>query len=166
MDPESRRSMWDVIFHSVSGKCAAVLTTHSMEEAEALCTRIGIIDKGNLIALGSLAHLKNKFGNGFEIEMTTGRTLTTGFDEITKILKSFFTEVSVTEEFTSGRIKYKVNSPGLKLSHVFKCLQDIVSGAAIGDGKLSAGIIKEYSVSQSSLENIFLALARETSHGN
>ena len=44
MDPMARRFMWDVISRvsTVDGKCSVVLTTHSMEEAEALCTRIGI----------------------------------------------------------------------------------------------------------------------------
>lgn len=44
MDPVARRFMWDVISRvsTRGGKCSVVLTTHSMEEAEALCTRIGI----------------------------------------------------------------------------------------------------------------------------
>lgn len=44
MDPLARRFMWDVIsrISTLDGKCSVVLTTHSMEEAEALCTRIGI----------------------------------------------------------------------------------------------------------------------------
>ena len=45
--------------------CAVVLTTHSMEEADALCQRIGIVINGSLQAVGTAQHLKNKFGKGY-----------------------------------------------------------------------------------------------------
>jgi ABC-type multidrug transport system ATPase subunit len=150
MDPEARRSMWDVITQAVTGDCSAILTTHSMEEAEALCHRIGIIDKGNLVALGSLAYLKNRFGNGYEIEVTS---YSPTFQDVTVYLNKNFKEVKIIEEFT-GRIRYKVNSDNLRLSQVF----DLLEAA-----KKDLGI-KEYSVSQSSLENIFLSLARQANN--
>lgn len=53
------------------GKCSVILTTHSMEEAEALCTRIGVMVNGSLRCLGSGQHLKHRFGNGFEVNIRT-----------------------------------------------------------------------------------------------
>ncbi len=53
------------------GKCSVILTTHSMEEAEALCTRIGVMVNGRLCCLGSGQHLKHRFGNGFEVNIRT-----------------------------------------------------------------------------------------------
>ena len=47
----------------------AILTTHSMEEADALCSRVGIMVKGELRCLGSIQHLKNKFGAGYQLEV-------------------------------------------------------------------------------------------------
>jgi ABC-type multidrug transport system ATPase subunit len=44
-----------------------MITTHSMEEADALCTRIGIVCDGNLQVLGSQLHLKKKFGEGLKV---------------------------------------------------------------------------------------------------
>ena len=41
-----------------------VLTSHSMEECEALCTRVGIMTAGHLRCLGTVQHLKNRFGAG------------------------------------------------------------------------------------------------------
>ncbi len=41
-----------------------ILTSHSMEECEALCTRIGIMTAGRLRCLGTVQHLKNRFGAG------------------------------------------------------------------------------------------------------
>ena len=71
MDPVARRFMWDVIsrMSTRDGKCSIILTTHSMEEAEALCSRIGIMVAGRLRCLGSGQHLKNRFGNGYEVEV-------------------------------------------------------------------------------------------------
>ena len=71
MDPVARRFMWDVISKIATrdGKCAVILTTHSMEECEALCSRIGIMVGGRFRCLGSAQRLKNKFGLGYQLEM-------------------------------------------------------------------------------------------------
>ena len=53
LDPEVRRLIWDVVNESKSDK-TVILTTHSMEEAEALCQRIGIMAKGTLRCLAKL----------------------------------------------------------------------------------------------------------------
>ena len=53
MDPVSRRAVWDFIRELKNNGMAIILTTHYMEEAEELCDRVGIIDQGKLIALGS-----------------------------------------------------------------------------------------------------------------
>lgn len=62
MDPQSRRAIWDFIMELRDKGKTIVLTTHYMEEAEELCDRVGIIDHGRLIALGSPAELKTQFG--------------------------------------------------------------------------------------------------------
>lgn len=48
MDPRSKRFLWDTILASFQGTRGAILTTHSMEEADALCSRVGIMVKGEL----------------------------------------------------------------------------------------------------------------------
>jgi ABC-2 type transport system ATP-binding protein len=53
MDPQSRHAVWDFIKELKKEGKTIVLTTHYMEEAEELCDRVGIIDHGKLIALGS-----------------------------------------------------------------------------------------------------------------
>lgn len=74
MDPVARRDMWQVISDMVAGNGAeeetsVILTTHSMEEAEALCPRISIMANGKLRCLGSAQHLKSRFGKGFQAEL-------------------------------------------------------------------------------------------------
>ncbi|CAL9065166.1 unnamed protein product [Musa banksii] len=71
MDPIAKRFMWDVIsrLSTRQGKTAVILTTHSMNEAQALCTRIGVMVGGQLKCLGSPQHLKTRFGNYLELEL-------------------------------------------------------------------------------------------------
>lgn len=60
LDPTSRRAVWDFIKGLKTKNKTIILTTHYMEEAEYLCDRIGIIDKGKLIALGTPTDLMKK----------------------------------------------------------------------------------------------------------
>ncbi|KAJ0400796.1 hypothetical protein ATCC90586_008083 [Pythium insidiosum] len=71
MDPVSRRFMWDVIagISTRSKSATIVLTTHSMEESEALCSRVGIMVGGRLRCLGSVQHLKSRFGDGLVLDV-------------------------------------------------------------------------------------------------
>jgi len=67
MDPKARRFLWTVVSRITNS--AVVLTTHSMEEAEALSTKMGIMMRGGTFrCIGSSQHLKNKFGTGYEVE--------------------------------------------------------------------------------------------------
>jgi len=77
MDPVSRRDLWNVISNMVTGhaalkpseKTSVILTTHSMEECEALYPRIGIMAGGKLKCLGSAQNLKSRYGTGYQIEL-------------------------------------------------------------------------------------------------
>ena len=71
MDPKARRVLWSAVSKvgEENRRSAVVLTTHSMEEAEALSTKMGIMVRGGIFkCIGSSQHLKNKFGKGYEIE--------------------------------------------------------------------------------------------------
>ena len=71
MDPEARRFMWGVI-HRVSlkkKKSTIIMTTHSMEEAETLCERIGILVDGQFKCLSTSDEIKEKYGYGYEINL-------------------------------------------------------------------------------------------------
>lgn len=71
MDPEARRFMWAVIGRLTNEKkqSTVVLTTHSMEEAEALSTKLAIMVEGNLRCIGPVQSIKDKYGKGFEVEV-------------------------------------------------------------------------------------------------
>lgn len=72
MDPEARRFMWQVVANisQRDKNSAVIITTHSMEEAEALSTKMGIMVRGGIFkCFGSSQHIKSKFGTGFEVEI-------------------------------------------------------------------------------------------------
>lgn len=78
MDPQSRRAVWDFINELKDEGRTIILTTHYMEEAEDLCDRVGIIDRGKLIALGSPKDLilKNNVKNLEDVFINlTGRKI-------------------------------------------------------------------------------------------
>jgi ABC-type multidrug transport system ATPase subunit len=66
MDPISRRAVWDAI-DAAKQQAAVVLTTHSMEEADALADRIAIMVRGRMRVLGGSLTLKQKYGNGYQV---------------------------------------------------------------------------------------------------
>ena len=69
MDPLSRKFMWTVINKICTNRkqSSVILTTHSMEEAESLCRRIGIMVKGQFKCLGTSQSLKDTYGKGYEV---------------------------------------------------------------------------------------------------
>jgi ABC-2 type transport system ATP-binding protein len=78
MDPQSRHAVWDFIKELKKDDKTIILTTHCMEEAEELCDRVGIIDHGKLIALGTPRDLisKSKVKNLEEVFIAlTGRKI-------------------------------------------------------------------------------------------
>ncbi|MFS8543111.1 MAG: ABC transporter ATP-binding protein [Limnochordales bacterium] len=70
LDPQARRNLWDVIRSIRDEGRTVVLTTHYMDEAEALCDRIAIVDQGRLIALDTPSQLIRRHAPGVKIHVT------------------------------------------------------------------------------------------------
>merc|ERR1711971_136407 len=68
VDAGAKRHLWKVIKKRAPDQ-TVVLTTHSMEEAEALCDRIAIQVKGQLRCLGTPSHIKTLYGSGYQLEL-------------------------------------------------------------------------------------------------
>ena len=71
MDPEARRFMWSIIhkMSTMGRKSSVIMTTHSMDEAETLCKRMGIMVNGEFVCLGKANEIKNKYGYGYELNL-------------------------------------------------------------------------------------------------
>jgi ABC-2 type transport system ATP-binding protein len=76
LDPQSRRQLWDVVSGLKAEGKTVLLTTHYMDEAERLCDRVGIVDRGKLIALGTPGELISKVvGKEVVVFESTGPTV-------------------------------------------------------------------------------------------
>lgn len=72
LDPQTRILLWEIIHeYNREGK-TILLTTHYMEEADALCDRIAIVDHGRMIALGTPAELKSSIPGGYLVRLRFG----------------------------------------------------------------------------------------------
>ncbi len=73
LDPQTRRRLWEIIRDLNKQGMTMLLTTHYMDEVEFLCDRIGIMDAGQLIELGTLQQLKVQHGEGLVIKQVGDR---------------------------------------------------------------------------------------------
>jgi len=93
LDPQSRRSIWEHI-EELKGKKTVVLTTHYLEEADALADRIAIIDEGKIIALGTPRELKDSISD-MQVMVVKAKNLT---KDAIEGLREIYPEVREIEE--------------------------------------------------------------------
>ncbi|XP_064800500.1 uncharacterized protein abca12 isoform X2 [Oncorhynchus masou masou] len=147
MDPRSKRHLWKIISEEVKGKCAVVLTSHSMEECEALCTRLAIMVKGQFRCLGSLQHIKNRFGSGFTVKMYLAVT-SCDVEVITNFMQCHFPNTYLKDQHSS-MVEYHVPVAPGGVADIFDQLES--NKAALQ--------IKHFSVSQTTLDEVFINFA-------
>uniref|UniRef100_H2Z856 ABC transporter domain-containing protein n=1 Tax=Ciona savignyi TaxID=51511 RepID=H2Z856_CIOSA len=150
MDPGAKRMLWDALAAVRSSGCSIVITSHSMEECEALCTRLAIMVNGKLRCMGGPQHLKSKFGEGYVIEVKVKSNAELAKSQI----EASFPGSTLKDEH-QGMLTYhvpqcKTDGSDLKISMVFELMEESKSQSNIGD----------YTVSQTSLEQVFLGLVR------
>jgi ABC-2 type transport system ATP-binding protein len=99
LDPQNKHALWDII-HSLKkeGK-TIVLTTHIMEEAEELCSRVAIMDHGKIIALGSPSQLVKKVKMENTVTVVPDKTSTSLLEKIKDMaeVKNVYTAHDETE---------------------------------------------------------------------
>jgi len=72
LDPQTRLLLWEIVREYNQGGKTILLTTHNMEEADALCKRLAIIDHGRVIALGTPQELKAAVPGGYLLRLRFG----------------------------------------------------------------------------------------------
>ena len=75
LDPQSRRQLWEVVLGFKARGRTVLLTTHYMDEAERLCDRVAVVDKGKVIALGTPQELIEGLGGHEIVELATQQPL-------------------------------------------------------------------------------------------
>lgn len=156
MDPKTRRTLWNCLNNIRNKGKSLILTTHSMDETEALCSNIGIMVNGELKCLGSLQHLKSKYGDGYTL-LAKISLLNNNQEEQTQKINEFiefilnnFSEKSKLKENRDGFINIHItdNSTSV-LSNIFSLIESVKSKYSI----------EYYVVTQTKLEQIFLNFA-------
>lgn len=167
LDPNTRRFVWDYILEIKEGRII-MLTTHSMEEADALCTNIGIMVNGSLLSLGTPQQLKSMHGSGYRVVVRLKDAAETTEDEtdpLRVVLEekynvnegeedNFDNTVSIVEYVATSSTKttrvFSLSTSNLSLGGLFQLLED---------HKETIGIL-DYSVSQTTMEQVFTKFAQ------
>uniref|UniRef100_A0A8C2TPX5 ATP binding cassette subfamily A member 12 n=1 Tax=Coturnix japonica TaxID=93934 RepID=A0A8C2TPX5_COTJA len=149
MDPNAKRHLWKIISEEVQNKCSVILTSHSMEECEALCTRLAIMVNGSFQCIGSLQHIKSRFGRGFTVKMhLNGNTVST--EALTEFMKSHFPNTCLKDRHFN-MVEYHVPVSAGGVANIFDLLE----------ASKEAFKIRHFSVSQTTLEEVFIDFAKD-----
>ncbi|XP_017334205.1 phospholipid-transporting ATPase ABCA1 isoform X2 [Ictalurus punctatus] len=149
MDPKAKRFLWNCILSVIKEGRAVVLTSHSMEECEALCTRMAIMVNGRFQCLGSVQHLKNRFGDGYTVILRLPASAPDP-GAMDAYIKSCFPGIELKERHHNV-LHYQLPTRACSLAHVFSVLSNSRKELRIA----------EYSVSQTTLDQVFVNFAKE-----
>src|SRR6266498_4960195 len=139
LDPQTRILLWEIIREYNQAGKTILLTTHNMEEADALCQRLGIIDHGKMIALGTPANLKASIPGGYLLRLRFGNQT----PDLLQRLQSLVGVREVRANDGTGADVYADRGGSL--------IPEIASVAASSGAELS-----DVHISEPSLENLFL----------
>ncbi|KAK1877293.1 ATP-binding cassette sub-family A member 3 [Dissostichus eleginoides] len=152
MDPVARRLLWDAVTRTRESGKAIIITSHSMEECEALCTRLAVMVNGQFKCLGSPQHLKSKFGSGYTL-LAKVHIEAELEDSDLQLFKDFIESTfpgSQLKDEHQGMVHYHLTDKTLSWAQVFGTLEAAKEKYQIED----------YCVSQISLEQVFLSFAQ------
>jgi ABC-type multidrug transport system ATPase subunit len=148
LDPSSRHLLWEVIKNARKNK-AVVLTTHSMEEAEALCDRLGIFVGGKLQCVGNPKDLTARFGGYLSFTITTPPHQ----EAAAKYVVMSMAPNARLVYALGGTQKYELPLSEVEIDTVFRRMEEV---------KLTREIeLQDWGVSNATLEEVFIKITRE-----
>ena len=139
LDPQTRILLWEIIREYHQAGKTVLLTTHNMEEADALCQRLAIVDHGHVIAAGTPVQLKASIPGGFVLRLRFGKQT----PELLRRLQSLTGVREVRAADGTGADVYADRGGSL--------IPEIATLAATSGAELS-----DVHISEPSLENLFL----------
>lgn len=152
VDPSARRKIWRTLelirnhFNSV-----IILTSHSMEECEALCSRIAIMVGGRFRCLGSTQHLRAKYGQGYTILIRLKRKheMSDYADQCQQRIVAAIPSAQLSDHHQC-LMTYQIADKSIRWSELFEIMAQL-------DEELR---FEDYIISDTTLENIFILFAR------
>ncbi|XP_073219980.1 ABC transporter A family member 7-like isoform X2 [Cicer arietinum] len=146
LDPASRKCLWNVIKLAKQDR-AIILTTHSMEEAEALCDRLGVFVNGNLQCIGNPKELKARYGGTYVLTMTTSSDREKDVENMVQQLSPNANKIYRL----SGTQKFELPKEDVKIANVFQ---------AVEIAKRNFTVFA-WGLADTTLEDVFIKVARE-----
>ena len=153
MDITSRRNLWDILKRYSNGRII-ILTTHYMEEASVLGNRIGILSEGEMKCIGSPLFLIERFGKNINLNIT--KELNANDKEIINFIQNNIQNVDIEYEIFTEEILFKIPKDNFDGKKFF----------AILDSNYKNIKVKNYSISMSTLENVFINVSKLTKKKN
>ncbi|VDK31009.1 unnamed protein product [Gongylonema pulchrum] len=150
MDPSTQRFMWNVLLQLRKSKRAIVITSHSMEECEVLCSRIAIMSRGQLRCIGPIQHLKHRFGEGYTLTIRLCKA-----ENISKVQK-YMAELVPAAQLEAVHcltMFYQIPNASCTIASVYDAICKMQQLVEIDD----------YSLSQTTLDDMFVSFVRLTS---
>ena len=149
MDPGARHALWDSILRMQNRGASIILTSHSMEECEALCSKLAIMVNGQFQCYGTVQHLRSKYGKGFTLEVALDLTRANNETIDQEIQAAFIDNKIIVKEMHDDFITYDIpldDGDNLSLAYLFGQMSRI---------KRERGL-SGFSVRQRTLEEMFL----------
>ena len=153
VDPGARRKIWTLLsFIRRAYSCSIVLTSHSMQECETLCSRLGIMVAGQMKCLGSAQQLRSKYGRGYTLMIKLPREKMASEEWIQTVWGHIQLSIpgSVFTDQHETLWTIRVPDQNVKWSTLFEVMEDMKTRFELED----------YTVSDTTLEQIFIAFAR------
>ncbi|XP_065846636.1 phospholipid-transporting ATPase ABCA1-like isoform X2 [Oscarella lobularis] len=149
MDPKAKRFFWSVLQGLVREGRSIVLTSHSMEECEALCTRLAVMVNGEFCCLGSVQHIKSKFGDGYTVLLrVSGRK--PNLDPAQQFFEDRYANAEL-KDMHYNMLEYQLPKADVSLASIFDDL----------DRHREQLLLEDYSVSQTTMDQIFIRFASQ-----
>ena len=139
LDPQTRILLWEIIREYHQAGRTVLLTTHNMEEADALCARLAIVDHGHVIAVGTPGALKATIPGGFVLRLRFG-------NQTPELLERFQSLAGVREVRSADDMGVDIYA-----DRGGSLIPEIASLAASSGAELS-----DVHILEPSLENLFL----------
>ncbi|CAK9158688.1 unnamed protein product [Ilex paraguariensis] len=145
LDPASRNSLWNVVKRAKQNR-AIILTTHSMEEAEHLCDRLGIFVDGSLQCIGNPKELKGRYGGSYVFTMTTSANHEEQVENLVRRLSPNANRIYQI----SGTQKFELPKNEVRIAEVFQAVEKAKSKFTV----------QAWGLADTTLEDVFIKVAR------
>lgn len=156
MDPAAKRALWSTLSSIAAGR-SLLITTHSMEEADALCDRAGIMAR-SMLALGTIQELHARHGQNIHIHLVHKDAPNTSAQDTEKLWQwvlDTFPVADVEQRTFGGQIRFAVpihgtsdagTADGSRMGQMFRLIEE--HKAELG--------IRDYSIGPATLDQVFL----------